>query len=246
MKISKILFGFIFVIASTLGMNAHASWNQSSVISGSDCTSLGYDDVTSFLVTYYFPTLGYDPSHKKAGKKMMESYAIASALMTRSQICMAEALELKELTDSLKKQQAILAGGSSLSEKEINKHRKNAAAADKEIRAAAEAKAELTPEQRTTFGLGAGTYLAATYATYKLFNSIEDYTKATKDKAKNKGLGGMLGGGGTAVTVALISKGVLGLLKDAVTTGGFLVDYSKEKKIGLPDDATNKLKEIAW
>lgn len=231
------------------------NWFDDPVISSDQCAKLDYPEVVDFLTTYYYPTFGASSSHDESGEDMMQAYAIASSLILRSQICMAEALELKEITDKLKKEQAIVASGTSMSRKEIKKQRKLSAEASTQIEAAAEKDKELTPEQRKTFSIGAAAYLAGTHATAELFQKVKNFAQATKEEATgggfmkksfSDGFNKIKSTVGTANTVRVISKGMKDHTKQLITTSKFLMDYSKQEDMDLPSEATANVNAVDW
>jgi len=234
------------------------AWISDPIIQAESCDKLEYENVVTFLQTYFYPTLGYTAAQRKVGRDMMANYAIASALISRSQICLAEALELKKLTDQLKKQNAVLTSGTSMSKRQLKKQRKLTAEANEKISAAAEEAGELTPDQRKTFAMGTAAYLAGTYATAQLFRSVDDYLVETKDSVSETvesttsdtstfglpGLGSVkkvVGTFGTANTVTVLFRGLNDHVGDLYTTSRFLMDYSQRQNIELPADATDQL-----
>lgn len=231
-----------------------ADWMNDPVIASEDCSALEYKNIVAFLTKYYYPKLGFSASQNLAGKEMMETYAIATSLTLRSQTCLSEALNLKKLTDKLKKEQALISSGTTMSKKQIKKQRKFSEGADKKIKAAAEDLKELTPKQRKTFSLGAATYLAGAYTTAELFKTIKAYAEKTGQdisdltgKAKKFALPSLndvnkaIRAAGTANTIRVVTSGLPPHASNLMSTSQFLMKYSKRKNIKLPSDATNKL-----
>lgn len=254
----SIFFGLalsIFTIFSAYA-NDKPVWANDPVISSENCSSLKHKDVVSFLAKYFYPTLSYDSDQGTAGRQMMETYAIATSLTLRSQTCLAEALEIKGLTDKLKKEQALVSSGTSLSKKELKKQRKLSAEANEKIKSAASKVENLTPEQRKSFGLGTASYLAGAYATSELFKKIKNYGEETASVASGlssgKGFGmdtfnKIKGTLGAANTVRVITSGLKDHTKSLYSTSKFLMDYSKKQKIDLPSDATSSLNSaVDW
>lgn len=245
------------ILISSVSYSSSAQWATSPVISSSDCKSLDYQDIVKFLSTYFYPTLGYSKNQDAAGREMMESYAIATALVLRSQTCMAEALELKEVSDALKKEQVLVSSGTSMSKKEIKKQRKLSADASRKIEQAAKAKKDLTPEQRKLFSVGATAYLVGTHATSELFKKIEAYSKATSKEVQSGGLfnrnslegsfNKVKGIVGTANTIRVISSGMKDHLKTLFHTSKFIMEYCKNEDIELPSEATDSItSSVEW
>lgn len=231
-------------------------WASDPVVASEDCSSLDYKDVLSFLTKYFYPTLGFSDAQDKAGAQMMESYAISTSLVLRSQMCLSEALELKDVTDDLRKQQALISSGTSMSKREISKQRKLTASASAKIEQTAENIEKLTPEQRKNFTLGATTYLAGSFSTSELFKNIKAYAETTKEEVSG---GGFLSGGmnstfgkikgvlGTANTIRVISGGMPEHVKTLIDSSKFLMEYADQQQIELPPEATKSLTQsVEW
>ena len=256
--LSTLLVSLFFISLPALSADKPA-WAKHPVIASDSCDSLEYSDVIEFLKKYYYPTLGYSSKQNEAGRQMMETYAIATSLILRSQTCLAEALEIKGLTDKLKKQQKLVSSGTSMSKRELKKQRKLTTDASAKITAAAKKTEQMTPEQRKRFSLGSAAYLAGTYATARLFKTMEDYASETKDgvsalagSSKKSGFGipnmddlkKAAGVFGTANTVRVLFTGLQDHASNLYSTSKFLIEYSKEQKLDLPPDATEQLSSV--
>lgn len=252
------MFAVAFLVAA-FPANAQ-TWTSDPVVTDEGCENLEYVDVATFLESYLTASDGYEGSKKESSAAMLLHYTIASALVNRSQGCLAEALELKALTDQLKEQQALLTSGTSMSKQQVKKQRELTAEANAEIEAAAAQIEELTPEQKDRFSKGSSTYFAGTYATGEVFRSIEGYVTETSSAAAqqlsdDKPRSGLLGGLGAVADVAKGAANVFGMAKGAgyvfkglkdhttelVKTSQYLKSYSDDKDIELPEDATNQL-----
>lgn len=238
------------------------AWSSHAVMAGEGCDNLEYVEVAGFLQTHYYPSLTYG-SKEESGQQMLTNYAIAGTLVARSQTCLADALELKELSDDLREQMALLKSGTSMSKRQLEKQRALTAEANAEIEAAAARLENLTPEQRERVGKGTAAYLAGAYATSQLFRSIDEYLADTgeameqqsKPKSRFGGLSGIgsvvetVGGAVSAVGKASDAGSIFVGLKDHVAnlyeTSQFLAAYSQEREIELPADATNQLAEFS-
>lgn len=257
----KALCGMFAVTSLAVAFSANAqTWTSDPVVTDEGCDNLEYVDVATFLESYLTASDSYEGSKKESSAAMLLHYTIASALVNRSQGCLAEALELKSLTDQLKEQQVLLTSGTSMSKQQVKKQRELTAEANAEIEAAADQIEELTPEQRDRFSKGTSTYFAGTYATGEVFRSIEGYVTETGSAAAQQlnddkprtgllgGLGAMADAAKGAASVFDIAKGagfVFKGLKDHTTelvkTSQYLKSYSDEKDVELPEDATNQL-----
>ncbi|MEM8815973.1 MAG: hypothetical protein AAGE85_09100 [Pseudomonadota bacterium] len=240
------------------------AWTSDPVVSGEGCENLEYGEMAQFLDTYLAGSQTYAGSEKESGAQMLLNYTIASALVLRSQVCLAEALELKEIADDLKQQQAVLTSGTSLSKRQVKKQRKLTEQANAEIEATARELEELTPEQRERFGKGTAAYLFGTYATGQIFRSVDEYVvesaaEVQQDaKPKKSRFGGIPGlnqvsdaaqGAASVFRKATDVGVVFGGLKDHTVslyeTSRFLREYSEQNEIDLPDDATDRLAEVS-
>ena len=234
------------------------SWTSDPIIDSERCDNLEYQDVVDFLQKYFYPTLSYSGGQREAGQKMMSTYAIASALILRSQICLAEALALKRLVQDLKKQTALLTSGTSMSKRQLRKQRQLTAEANEEITVAADRTEELSSEQRKSFAIGSSAYLAGTYATARLFKAIEKYLAETADDmtevSKPRSRFGLpsvndvrkvVGSIGTVNTVRVLFAGLQDHMRSLYDTSRFLAEYSKRQKLDLPADATDQLSVVS-
>ncbi|NIB40219.1 hypothetical protein HBA55_11520 [Pseudomaricurvus alkylphenolicus] len=236
------------------------AWSEDPVIASEDCADLSYPKAIKFLEKYYYPLLDYSDESKEAGVEMMGTYLIAESLISRSQICLAEALELKSLKADLQKRQQILTSGTSMSRKEMKKQRKLSAKANKAITRTANKTDELTPKQRKVFTAGSATFLAGTYATSRLKDAIaayaaesgEDIQKAA-EVDRSKGILGLVNKEnvktvtslfGKANTVSTLTSGLKEHIPNLFKTGKFLVRYAEQQKLDLPPDATQQLSSV--
>jgi hypothetical protein len=232
------------------------TWMSDPVATAEGCDHLTHLEIGQFLEKYLAPSLVYGAAEEESGRQMLVNYAIANSLVTRSQICIADALELKELADELKEQNALLTSGTSMSRQQIEKQRNLSAEADSKIEAAASEIAELTPEQRERFSKGVVSYLGGTYATAKVFQSVDDYVLESRNSVQREltrqrgggwlskvtaGATALAGGYVQAKEVTLVFSGLKDHTGNLLRTSQFLVDYSKEKEIELPADATDQL-----
>lgn len=247
-----------------------SAWASDPVITGEDCENLEYGQIATFVDEYLGGSMSYAGSEKESGAQMMGNYTIASTLVLRSQVCLAEALELKRLADDLRKQRAVLTSGTSLSKREMKRQRKMTAKANAEIESTAAEIEELTPEQRERFGKGTAAYLLGTYATGQVFKSVDEYmiesANATRQEAQQAaaaaqsksrfgslpGLGEVAGaakaGAGIfkrATEAGVVFKGLKDHTVDLYETSQFLREYSANNDVEVPADATDQLAQVS-
>lgn len=243
-------------------------WTSDPVVTGENCDNLEYEEIVGFVDRYLGDSISYGNADKESGAQMMSNYAIASTLVLRSQVCLAEALELKRLADDLRKQRDVLTSGTSMSKREMKKQRKITAKANAEIEATAADIDELTPEQRKRFGQGTAAYLLGTYATGQVFKSVDEYmiesANATRQEAQQAAaatksrFGGLPGvdkvagaakaGAGIfkrATETTVVFKGLKDHTVDLYETSKFLREYSSSNGVELPADATNQLAQVS-
>ena len=241
------------------------TWTSDPVVAGQGCDDLEYLQIAEFLDKYYTANEQYSSNEDQSSAAMLTNYTISSALVNRSQACLADALALKELADELREQQAVLTSGTSMSRRQVKRQRKLTSEANEEIQNAASRLDELTPEQRDRFGKGSAAYLAGTYATAQLFRGIDGYLVETAEAAKAQaepeeksrfsripGLGrvtdaakGAVGVFQMANGVALVFKGLQDHTIELYKTSQFLRAYSDQNAVELPDDATDQLAEVS-
>jgi hypothetical protein len=269
MKMIKLIvtIGMALGLASTSYAAKNSAWLSNDVVTSESCTNIGYDDVVKFIDDYYLPALGYLPAADDIEEQFFEVYVISSAVTLRSQLCLAESLELKGLTDELLKEQALIKSGTSFGKNELEKQRQLTEAADLQIRQASEQVGELKPEQKKTFAMGVATYLAGAYATSEMVKVVDDVAKKAAEDAKNTGSdlknaakdpGKAIGGffkkkdksasdgalKNPAKVVTFFTEllpGVKDQVKRLYTTSTYLTEFSAKNGIELPADATSKL-----
>ncbi len=241
-----------------------AVWTSDPVVAGEGCENLEYGQMARFLDTYLGDSPSYGGTAEESGVQMMLNYTIASALVLRSQQCLAEALELKEIVDDLKRQQAVLTSGTSLSKRQVKQQRRLTEKANAEIEATAQQLEELTPEQRERFGKGTTAYLLGTYATGQTFRSVDEYVAESaaeaqqQAKPKKSRFGGIPG----LNEVSDVAQGAASVFKKAsdVTvvfaglkdhsvslyeTSQFLRQYSERHDVEVSEGATERLAEVS-
>lgn len=272
MKLNKIvvLTGliFLFAFAPTKG-NAFLdklkfnqsvekpAWHNEKLVTCDECNSITYDNVKSFVDAYYREEekQSMSSNDEAAGQELMQSYTMASLLINRSQLCLAQALKLKEVTDDLLKEKAILLCGTSLSKKEIKKHREYSKEASQKIISTTRKTSTLTKEQRKNFSLGTATYLTGTYMTQKTAKDVAKYIQVIADNISNdstavtdsnitnilnKGAS-MLKLSGTAKaagTLKNLSAGIDDHMLNLATTSKSIYQYSRKQNLKLPADAS--------
>lgn len=239
-------------------------WISEALVTEDKCNTFTFDNVSSFVKSYDQAKLAADakPEDKAAALKVMETYTLASILVNRSQLCLAEALELKETTESLLKEKEILLTGTSMTKSQIEEHRVYSMAASQEIKTAIDKAGDLQPKQRETFTLGTATYFAGSYTTAEIREDIQAYAKKTsatlsdtKDSATNGGtLQSIMDGtiraweslGTAAKIMRNLGDGMDGHMKNLYQNSQFLLAYSKQQNLDLPPDATQLLSDTSW
>ena len=266
MKPLKISLGILlaFVAIQPAFAAKKSAWMSDKIVTSESCADLDYANVVKFIDDYYLPALAYLPQASDVEKQFFEVYVISSTVTLRSQLCLAESLELKDLTDELKKEQALIKSGTSFGKNEMQKQRELTDAANDQIRTATEQVKELAPEQKKTFTLGVATYVAGTYATSEMVKKVDDVAKQAAEDAKKTGsslkdaasdptkaIGGFLkkkdksSGIKNPAKVITFFTELLPGVKDQVQrlfeTGTYLTKFSSTHGVELPADATNKL-----
>ncbi|WP_100642413.1 hypothetical protein [Alteromonas facilis] len=233
-------------------------WANEPLVTQTMCDSFTLENITSFTNTYARnEQLNAGSSAEQAGKQAMDTYSLAAVLVNRAQLCMAEALELKDVTDTLLLEREILTSGTSMSEKEIEKHREYSASASTEIMSYSNQIDSITPEQRKLFLLGITTYLTGSYTTAKIEDAVATYTEKASDslqrstQAASNSTNKVAGWLNAAVEVFntsasggsrlySIGSGLVPHLQKLYETGEYLIEYASENDIELPDNATTE------
>ncbi|MEO0423502.1 MAG: hypothetical protein AAF184_14290 [Pseudomonadota bacterium] len=256
MRRATVALGAVLLLAGPA--HSAADWASDPVMTGENCENLEWLEIGTFLERYYYSGLAYGDSSDASGARMMQHYAVASALINRSQVCLAEALELKSLADELREQQALLTGGTSLSKRQMKQKRKLTDEANAEIEEAAEALETLTPEQRDRFQKGSAAYMAGTYATGKLYQAVEGVVGSSVDSLQEEtssksrfGLNRVKRLAGKAKNVfqegsqmSVVFRGLKDHTASLYKTSQFLNEYGKQRELDLPEDATGQLGEV--
>ena len=245
------------IFASTIEAQSDR-WNADPVASSAGCASLDHGEIEQFLARYLYPALAYSGSQQDSVALIPIHYAMATTLVLRAQICLAEALELKDLAFKLQEQVALLTSGTSMSRHQIKKQRELTDEANAEIDQATARLDELSPERRRLFARGTVAYLGGTYATWRVFNSIQQFVSDTKDElneaTKEEGHAGRKlakfasGAFGRAKLTKDVSPVLGGLhehTRNLYQTSRLLIDYADRQKIEIPTDATDQLAELS-
>ncbi|GGF63996.1 hypothetical protein [Alteromonas lipolytica] len=238
-----------------------APWAKEAFLTKDNCADLSYMDMADFLVKY-LPLSGDGKNIKKASDQVMTSYILAALAVNQANICLAESLDLKSAKEELLKEREILTSGTSLSEKEIEKHREYADGASAEIRAKTLQTKLIEPAQQKSFVLGASTYLLGTYKTYVIKEDADNLMEvaekdAQKEKKKSSGgfsMGGLVdsvskGGDYAAATGTLqdVLEGLPEHLPKLVATAKYFIEYAQSQDLKLEPDATEEFNEaISW
>jgi hypothetical protein len=237
------------------------AWASEPLIQEDKCDSFSKENITSFVLTYQQQPFTLQTSASEAGKRAMQTYTLASALINRSQLCLAESLNLKATSEILLKEKEILLSGTSLSKKEIEKHRAYSSEASKEIQLATSKIDELSPEKRKTFILGVGTYLAGSYQTVRIKEAVANYLSKTSDtvtanaslaqSSGNNPVGWLVAGlniATTATSGAATMYNIGGGLPDHLTnlydTSQHLIEFSQSENLSLPSDITDEFMSV--
>lgn len=272
MKLNKIMLlaGLVFLFAfqptkgnaflDKLKLNQSVekpAWQNEKLVTCDECNSITYDNVKSFVDAYYREEEKQRMSSgdEAAGQELMQSYTMASLLINRSQLCLAQALKLKEVTDDLLKEKEILLSGTSLSKKEIEKHREYSKEASQKIVSTTQETSTLTKEQRRNFSLGTATYLTGTYMTQKTAKDVAKYIQVIAGNISgettavtgnditnifNKGASMLKLSGATkaAGTLKNLSAGIDDHMLNLATTSKSIYRYSQKQNLKLPADTS--------
>lgn len=238
-------------------------WANEPLVTVDECNSFTMENIESFMTTYSANSQEIETdSAKLAGKKAMERYTLAAVLVNRAQLCMAEALNMKETIDTLRKEREILLSGTSMSKGEIEKHRQYSAQASEEVRAYSAKIDTIEPEKRETLILGISTYLTGTYTTVRVQDAVERFIKKSSDaisnntaKAKsseNKAMGWINAGlavfdttAGGSATLYNIGSGMTDHLLNLYDTGTYLMSFAQSENLELPSDATSEFLSVS-
>lgn len=247
----------VAIIASAAPAQSNG-WIDDPVAGSEGCENLDHAQIQQFLVVYLYPALAYSGSQQESAYLIPFHYAMATTLVLRSQVCLTEALDLKDLAFELKEQVAVLTSGTSMSRRQIKKQRELTDQANAEIDRATARIDELSPEQRRLFARGTAAYVGGTYATWRVFHSIKQHVSDTKDEFKEireeeshvgrkltKFASGALGRAKLARDVSPVLRGLHEHTRSLYETSRFLVEYADQQKIEIPADATEQLAELS-
>jgi len=238
-----------------------APWAKEAFLTIENCADLNYTDMSDFLVKY-LPASDNGKNIQRAADKVMTSYMLAALAVNQANICLAESLDLKEAKEELLKEREILTSGTSMSAKEMEKHREYASNASAAIREKTLRSKNIEPAQQKSFILGASTYLLGTYKTYEIkedADKLMEVAEADAKREKKKSSGGFSIGGLTdSITKGGDYLAATGLLQDVleglpehlpklITTATFFIEYAKTQELELNEDATEEFNEtIKW
>lgn len=225
-----------------------ATWANDTLLSSDSCSGFTAADVITVISKYAVPKDSKDLG--VSADNLMATYMLSALSINRANICMADALDLKETKESLLEEKAILMSGTSMSEKEVEMHRKYSASASEKIMTASQEVESITPEQNLKLVVGISTFLFGTYNTYEIGESGEQLLSNLKDtgkKATSGGFGlsnlssGIKAGFDTGKASLVVKKVVSGLPshgENLYETGQYLMDFANSQDLELDSDAT--------
>ncbi|WP_321392653.1 hypothetical protein [uncultured Desulfuromusa sp.] len=231
----------------------HPAWYNEPLVTGDVCDTFTYDNVNSFLSSYEQEQQNLEKNSKEIKiQKMANSYTMASLLINRSQLCLCEALKLKNTTDDIEKEKQILLSGTSLSKNQIEMHREISNSISQKIIEASEQSKTLKEEQKRSFTLGSGIYLLGNYQTQKVSKSVLNYlAKVAEDLSfDNKSTSEFplpsleilrekySATYGAAKIINNIGSGIETHMLKTAETGQYLYLYSQKQNLDLPSDTS--------
>jgi hypothetical protein len=246
-------------------------WSAEAFVTAESCQQLTYADTLLFVNNHYAPAMAALSSSNNVESSFSTVYTLASTVLLRSQLCLAEALELKTVVEQLQQGQVLMQSGTSFGKNEIQKQRELSHEADLRIKEAAAQISELTPEQKQAFSTGVATYMAGAYSYLQMIKLLPELGQEAAGKTRGlldlgteavsnpvSTFGNLLrrnkdGAAGAADAVASTSGAVfitqvLPDVKDqsveVFETSQYLGQVVQDQGIELPADATDKLGEV--
>ena len=213
---------------------------------GNECNTFSYDNIASFINTYYISSAN-NTSTDDASMKTLENYLLSAVLVNRANLCLAEALELKELISDLEEEREILIGGTSISSSEMNKHREYSTEASAAIKETVEEIDTLTPQQRENLTIGISTYIGGSFTfaqTYEHALEIVNEMKANSSNSAMDWLNKIPSLASKGSTLAFVYDGMYTVGEAWMDTTTSLYQFSKTNDVDLPDDATAMYRDM--
>lgn len=236
-------------------------WTNDAYLSSNSCFSDGESSTVSLVVSNIvsrYMTKNYVTDVDVASYQLVQDYLIASLLVNRGNLCLAQAMGLKEVEEELLHEQQILLSGTSVSKKEVKRHRKIATSAASKIEAAADKLSEMAGEKKRYFSIGSITYLLGIVQTVRIKQSFDNVLNATTTTATStlasaksggiQGLGRALAGASSVIKggggVLKVSKGIPKHLSNLVASGNTIVKYSEKYDVPLGEDVTSEFANV--
>ncbi|MFW8590876.1 hypothetical protein ACOI22_08755 [Glaciecola sp. 2405UD65-10] len=221
-------------------------WQNEPLVKGNECNTFSYDNIASFINTYYISSAN-NTSTDDASMKTLENYLLSAVLVNRANLCLAEALELKELISDLEEEREILIGGTSISSSEMEKHREYSTEASAAIKETVEGIDALTPQQRENLTIGISTYIGGSYTFAQTYEHALKIVEEVKENSSNSAMDWLnkipeLASKGS--TLAFVYDGMYSVGESWMDTTTSLYEFSKTNDVDLPDDATSMYRDM--
>jgi hypothetical protein len=237
------------------------NWADDAYFNATSCLQKDAEEHTSSaslvvasLLTRY-ATKEFQSDIGVASVQLVSDYHIASLLVNRGNLCLAQALGIKDVEEQLVEEQQLLLSGTSLTKKEVNRHRKIAKNASEKIAEVADSLEVISPEKKQYFSAGVTTYLLGIVQTVRIKQSFDNVTTAAKStaslgdgkkgtaaiQAKAKSLGGLFTGG---AGILRVFTGAPKHISKLVASGNNMVKYSKKYDIKIGEDVTKEFSSV--
>lgn len=258
------MMGYVSIVSAQEGEVVtpdKLEWTNDAYLTSNSCFDDSETNTASLVVANIvsrYMTKNYVTDVGVASYQLVQDYLIASLLVNRGNLCLAQSMGLKEVEEELLHEQQILLSGTSVSKKEVARHRKIATSASEKIEAAADQLSEMAVDKKRYFTAGSITYLLGIVQTVRIKQSFDNVLNASKStvastvaSAKSEGalgLGRTLAGVGSLIKggggVAKVSKGIPKHLSNLVASGNTIMKYSEKYDVPLGEDVTDEFANV--
>ena len=226
-------------------------WQFEPLVTDNKCNTFTFDNVASFIDTYYVSTQGFESKKEATQIKLLENYLLSAVLVNRANLCLAEALELDKLMADLHEEKKILTLGSSISESDMEKHRKYSEKASDQIKQTIEEIDSLSPEKKERLTIGISTLIGGSFTFVQTYEHAFEVIKEVGDIKIQKNNNMML----QALEIGtswLEKSSVLSIVYDGMYDVGSswmesttaLYQFSQSNDIDIPPNATSMYRDM--
>lgn len=235
-----------FSMPSFGAIDVQRDWTEEALIKTDNCNTFTFENISSFIDTYYIVGQRVqdksDPAHDA-----LDNYLMSAVLINRANLCLAEALDLDEVIESLKQEKEDLTRGTSMSSAEMDRHRSSSVAASKAISQKLEEIDTIEPEQKEKLTIGISTLIGGTYTfanTYEKVVEVYEDLDLDRNQTWQQWIISAPTKFGKGRVIYFVYGGMPEIGKAWIDSTTNLYEFSQSNDIEVPSDATDMYRDM--